>query len=78
LSASQVTLVTDVRDSLMPERRDLERQRALHERMRCELWRSDVIALSLPHRDSMSSSRLNDVGVWLRECVVADAIEFVF
>jgi hypothetical protein len=78
LSSSQAALVTEVRNSLTPEARDLERQRALEQRMRCELWRSDVIALSLPHRDQMSSSTLNDVGHWLRECVVAKAIDVVF
>ena len=78
LSASQVALVTDVRDALTPERRDLERQRALGYRMLCELWRSDVIALSLPLRDQMSSSRLNDVEEWLSDCVIAPAIDVVF
>lgn len=78
LNTGQVALITDVRDSLIPEPRDLDRQRALEQRMRCELWRSDVIALSLPHRDRMSSSALSDVGYWLRECVVVRAIDAVF
>jgi putative exporter of polyketide antibiotics len=78
LSANQVGLVTEVRDSLMSAQRDLDAQRALEQRMRCELWRSDVIALSLPHRDSMSSTTLSDVGHWLRECVVAKGIDVVF
>jgi hypothetical protein len=78
LSASQVSLVTDLRNTLTTDSRDDERSIALQVRMRCELWRSDVIELSLPHRDTMSSSRLNDIGNWLRECVVAKAIDLVF
>jgi hypothetical protein len=78
LSQAQIALVTDVRDTLTPERRDPARQRALEQRMVCELWRSDVIALSLPLRDQMSSSRLNDVGQWLSDCVIAPALDAIF
>lgn len=78
LSTSQVALVTEVRNNLTPERHDPEQMIALERKMQCELWRSDVIALSLPNRDQMSSSWFNDVGHWIRECVVAKAIDAVF
>ena len=77
LSASQAALVTEVRNNLTPGRDDYE-MIALERRMRCELWRSDVIAVSLPHRDHMSSSVWQDLSYWFRECVVSKAIDIVF
>jgi hypothetical protein len=78
LSAGQVALVTEVRNALTQEPRDETRMLALDARMRCELWRSDMIALSLPHRDEMSSSWFNDVRQWVGDCVVSPAIDAVF
>jgi hypothetical protein len=78
LSASQFALVTEVRNALMQEPRDQKRMVALDARMRCELWRSDMMALSLPHRDEMSSSWFNDVRRWVGDCVLAPALDAVF
>ena len=78
LSASQVALVTQVRDNLTSERHASNQMLVLEQRMRCELWRSDAIALALPKRDQMSSSRLNDILSWLDDCVVPKAIDAVF
>ena len=78
LSSSQIALVTEVRNSLTPERPVDERIVALERRMRCELWRSDVIAISLPHRDQTSVSWLGDVAYWVDECIVSKVIDAVF
>ena len=78
LTASQVALVTEVRDNLTPERSASDQMKVLEQRMRCELWRSDAIALALPQRDRMSSSWFNDVHSWLSDCVVPKAIDAVF
>ena len=77
LTTSQVALVRDVRMSLEPDQRDLENALALQKRMRCELWRSDVLALSMTHRDR-PASRLSDVGFWVAECVVKKVVRTVF
>jgi hypothetical protein len=78
LSSSQIALLTDVRNSLTPEQRDVDRTSVLERRMRCELWRSDLIAVTLPHRDQMSSSWLGDVAYWVDECVISKVIDAVF
>ena len=78
LSSSQIALVTEVRDSLTPGRRADAHVVALERRMRCDLWRSDVIALVLPHRDQPSVSWLSDVAYWVDECVVSKVIDAVF
>jgi hypothetical protein len=59
-------------------RRDFDRMIALQQGMRSELWRSDMIALSLPHRDERISSWLDHVGHWVRECVISNVIDAVF
>src|SRR5689334_21021548 len=77
LSASQIALVRDVRRSFDAVPRDLSLELALQNRMRCELWRSDVRALSMTHRDE-PASRLGDWGFWLGECVVKKTVNAVF
>ena len=77
LSASQVALVKEVRDSLTSTR-DVEASRRLHEGMQCELWRSDVAALEFPDDQLVAPSWFGDVDHWFRECVWSKAINVVF
>ena len=78
LTTSQVALVKEVRDSLTSARDSEASRRRLHERMRCELWRSDVTALEFPDDQLPSSSWIADVDYWFYECVYVKAIDAVF
>lgn len=77
LSASQIELIQQVRATLT-DNRDLEKSRVLFERMRCELSRSDLSALEFPDDQMGTSSWVRDLDYWVRECVLAKAIEAMF
>lgn len=77
LSDNQVTIVEQVRDHLTPESYRSERLGELERQMQCELWMSDVFALTLARADRRSS-RFEDVRYWLRSCVLDDVIEFIY
>jgi hypothetical protein len=78
LTTSQIALVTEVRGNLTAERHASDQMKSLERRMRCELWRSDAIALRFIQDPPMSSSWINDLQEWAYDCVVAKAIEAVF
>jgi hypothetical protein len=70
LSAEQVTLVREVHDLLTPAQNASPRMIELTQRMRCELWHSDVLSLALTQEDQPKGSTLDDFSYWLRKCVV--------
>ena len=77
LSENQLAIVEEVRDNLTPELYRSERLGVLERQMQCELWMSDVFALTLARADR-PSSRFDDVRYWLRSCVLEDVIEFIY
>jgi len=70
LSRDQVAYVTEMRDLLTPDGVDSKRMVELTDRMRCEFWKSDAMALGLPQTDRLASSRIGDVTYWFRNCVI--------